>query len=181
MKHFIGLDVSMKETSICIVDEEGKVVHETRKTTDPFQIVEAVKKTELDIEKIGIESGALSHWLVTQLQKLGLPVICVESRQMGALLALKVNKTDKNDARVIANAMRTINYQEVHLKSQQDVELSTLLSARSTLVNQRTTLKNTVRGLLKSYGIRLKTVGKKSFVIAVRDVISGQCTIAGSN
>lgn len=177
MRHFIGLDVSMKETSVCIVDEQGRVVRESREKTCPLQLASAIKKAGLSVEKIGIESGSLSHWLVTQLQKLDLPAICIDSRQMGALLALKINKTDKNDARVIANAMRTMTYQEVKLKSQKDIELSTLLTARATLVSQRTTLKNTIRGMLKSYGIRLKTVGKKTFIVAVKTAIQDQCSI----
>lgn len=171
MKHFIGLDVSMKETSICIVDEQGKVVSEFCRPTDPNLIATALKETQLLIEKVGVESGALSHWLTTQLRSLGIPAICVDARQMSALLSMKINKTDKNDARVIANAVRTMMYQEVKLKSQSDIELSTLLVARLTLVNQRTALKNTVRGMLKTYGIQIGTVGKKSFVDAVKKAI----------
>lgn len=171
MQYFTGLDVSMKETSICIVDEKGKVVFETCVETQPLDIYQALKSTLLPIEKIGIESGSLSHWLVSELLELKLPVLCVDSRQMGALLSLKINKTDKNDAKVIANAMRTSNYQEVKLKSQQSVELSTLLTARATLVQQRTALKNTVRGIIKLFGIRLKTTGSKSFVEATRAAV----------
>ncbi|MBS0635393.1 MAG: IS110 family transposase [Verrucomicrobia bacterium] len=171
MQHFTGLDVSMKETSICIVDEKGKVVFETCVETQPLAIYQALKGTLLPIEKIGVESGSLSHWLVTELLELKLPVLCVDSRQMGVLLSLKINKTDKNDAKVIANAMRTANYHEVKLKSQQAVEISTLLTARATLVQQRTALKNTVRGMIKLFGIRIKSRGNKSFVEATRTAI----------
>lgn len=161
MQYFTGLDVSMKETSICIVDEKGKVAFETCVETQPLDIYQALQSTPLPIEIIGVESGSLSHWLVNQLLDLNLPVVCVDSRQMGVLLSLKVNKTDKNDAKVIANAMRTSNFQEVKLKSQEAVEISTLLTARATLIQQRTAIKNTVRGMIKLFGIRLKSRGKK--------------------
>lgn len=175
MQYFTGLDVSMKETSICIVDEKGKVAFERCVETQPLDIYQALKSAELPIEIIGVESGSLSHWLVNQLLDLNLPVVCVDSRQMGVLLSLKINKTDKNDAKVIANAMRTSNFQEVKLKSQEAVEISTLLTARATLIQQRTAIKNTVRGIIKLFGIRLKSGGSKSFVAATRAAIEKLC------
>lgn len=106
------------------------------------------------------------------MQKLGIPVICVDARHMAAILSLNVNKTDKNDARGIANALRGGLYREVHLKSQMAVDVCSLITARKTLVNQRTKLKNTIRGLLKGYGIRLSTTGTKSFSSKVREMLN---------
>lgn len=174
MKHFIGLDVSMKETSICIVNEQAKVVYENTAVTDPDSIAKQIQATGLDIEKVGVESGSISNWLVTELQKRKIPAICIDSRQMGALLSLKVNKTDRNDARVIADAMRANLYQEVHLKSARQVDLNILLNARKTLVNQRTTMKNTIRGLLKASGVKELPAGKKAFLTAVKEAIKLQ-------
>lgn len=153
MKHYIGLDVSMKHTSICIVDDNGKILFEKEVITDPKVIYESIKETSLEIHLAGLESGSLSHWLVDNLKKLGLPTICVCSRKMAAILSLTINKTDKNDARGIAGALRGGHYRQVHHKSQYAVELSTLMGARRSLVNQRTDGMNTIRGLLKSYGI----------------------------
>src|SRR5581483_209661 len=153
MNHYIGLDVSMKQTSICIVDEKGIIVFEKDVNTDPQIIYDTINGTSLDIKLAGLESGSLSHWLVDNLGKLGLPIICVCSRKMSAILSITINKTDKNDARGIASALRGGHYRQVHHKSLHAVELSTLMGARRSLVNQRTNSMNTIRGLFKSYGI----------------------------
>lgn len=163
MKHYIGLDVSMKETTICVVDEAGSVVYEGSELSDPKKLAQHIQSLKLNIPKIALESGSISHWLVSQMQEFGLPVICVDARHMAAILSLNVNKTDRNDARGIADALRAGLYREVCLKSQTAVDLCTLITARKILVNQRMKLKNTVRGLLKGYGIRLSTTGMKSF------------------
>ena len=163
MKHYIGLDVSMKETSICIVDEKGAILFEKDVDTDPQVIYDVIKGTGLDIQLAGLESGSLSHWLVDNLGKLGLPTICVCSRKMAAILSITINKTDKNDARGIASALRGGHYRQVHHKSQHAVELSTLMGARRSLVNQRTNGMNTIRGLFKSYGIIIGIANTERF------------------
>ena len=178
MKHYVGLDVSMKETSICIVDESGKNVYEQSVLSDPISIVECLKNTNLSIEKIGLESGSISYWLTTQLLKYEMPVICIDARHIAAILSMNVNKTDKNDARGIANAMRCGLYREVKLKPQANVDIEVLLAARKGLVKQRTTLKNTIRGLLKTYGIRLGAItGNKKFLNTVRSHIKDSSSI----
>lgn len=171
MKHYIGLDVSMKETSICVVNEEGKVCYEGNAETDPQVIFEHIQKLNLAIEKVAIESGSISRWLVMNLQRIGLPAICVDARHMSAILSVNVNKTDKNDARGIANALRTGMYRHVDLKSDVDADICSVIAARKALVQERTKLKNVVRGLLKSYGIRIATVGKASFVKCVQECL----------
>lgn len=164
MKHYIGLDVSMKETSICIVNEKGKTVYEGKEKTDPSLLAYHIQKKDLNIDKLALESGSLSHYLITEMQKLGLSVICVDARQMSKVLSVKLNKTDRNDARGIAEALRCGYYREVVLKSQKNVETSTILSSRRMLVQQKVSLKNGIRGLLKSYGICIPVKGKRCFV-----------------
>ena len=171
MRHYIGLDVSMKETSICVIDETAKIVYERIEESDPMKLTTHIKTLNINIEQAAIESGSISHWLVCQMRKLGIPVICVDARHMSAILSLNVNKTDKNDARGIAEALRSGLYREVHLKSQADVDICNLITARKTLVNQRTKLKNTIRGLLKGYGVRLSTTGTKSFLEKVQEIL----------
>lgn len=163
MKHYIGLDVSMKDTSICVVDEIGEVVYEGVEISDPEKLTAHIQALNLNVEKVALESGSISQWLVSNMQRLGLPAICVDARHIAAILSLNINKTDQNDARGIANALRGGLYREVHLKSEPAVEVCSLVTARKALVNQRTKLKNVVRGLLKGYGIRLITTEKKSF------------------
>jgi transposase len=171
MKHYIGLDVSMKQSSICIVDEVGAIVFEKDVVTNPNEIYSCIVETGLNIQLAGLESGSLSHWLVDMLGKLGLPTICVCSRKMAAILELTINKTDKNDARGIAQALRAGYYRKVHHKSQHAVELSTLMGARRSLVSQRTNSMNTIRGLFKSYGIIVGIANTTRFFAKIEKLI----------
>jgi transposase len=172
MNHYIGLDVSMKETVICIMNETGEVVHKGRTKTEPEDITQHLKHTKLSITKIGIETGALSNWLVNELQKHGLPVLCVDARKMSTVLSLRVNKTDNNDAQGIADAMRCGIYKETAQKSKRSIEISTIMQGRKTLINQKVQLSNTVRGLMKSYGVRLGPSGEKEFYKKARNRLS---------
>ena len=99
MKHFVGLDVSMKKTSVCIVNEQAKIVHESEVKTDPHLLADAIKKTGLKIELVGFESGSLGHYLTKGFKERALPAVCIDARKMSTLLSIRVNKTDKNDAR----------------------------------------------------------------------------------
>ena len=107
MKHYIGLDVSLKTTAICIMAENEKIVCEGTTATDPQAIESFIKAANLNIELVAIEAGGTSHWLVQKLQELDLPTICIDARKMSAAIKMRGNKTDKNDAREIANALRT--------------------------------------------------------------------------
>jgi hypothetical protein len=171
MKYYAGLDVSNAETSICIVDENNNIVKEAKVSSDPLSIYRYLQKTGLQFEKIGLEAGSLSHWLVTGLRSENLNVICIDSRFMAAILAVNINKTDRNDARSIANAMRCSNYKEVHIKSIESIKTNCLLTARKALVHQKTQLSNTVRGVLKTFGIKLPK-GMKSIREAIKKAVS---------
>lgn len=173
MSYYAGLDVSMKETSIAIVNDQGKIVFETKCETEPDIIIKNLNDTGFVLTKVGLESGCISFWLIEELKKLGLKAICIESKQMATLIALKVNKTDRNDARLIADAMRCNLYREVHHKAKASIETGLQMRARRTLVDVRTKLKNSIRGFMKAYGIRLGTVSHQKFPIAVRRSIEG--------
>jgi transposase len=144
MKHYIGLDVAMKRTFICIIDETGKIIHEGSEKTDPHLLADYLQKIGLEISLIGFESGSLSHYLFNAFKERGLPAVCMDARKMSAILCLKINKTDKNDARGIAEALRSGMYSRVHHKDQESVDRGVILVARKTMVNQRTQLKNCV-------------------------------------
>jgi transposase len=118
MAHFVGLDVSVKETSVCVVDDAGKVVLEQKVPTEPADIIALLSSLGVTYGRIGIEAGPLSQWLVNALTAAELPVICVETRHMKALLtAQQINKTDRNDARGIAQMMRVGLFKPVHVKT----------------------------------------------------------------
>ena len=105
MDYFAGLDVSVKETSICIVDDAGKIVREVRVASEPEAILQVLTNTIYRFKRVGLEAGPLSQWLFSVLAEAGLPVICVETRHMRAVLKAQINKTDRNDARGIAQMM----------------------------------------------------------------------------
>ena len=134
MKHCAGLDVSVKDTAICIVDEVGKVVRETKVVTEPEAIIALLTSAGLEYARVGLEAGPLSQWLVNGLAEAGLPVICVETRHMKAVLtAQQVNKSDRNDARGIAQMMRVGLYKPVHVKTLASQQERMLLTTRKLL------------------------------------------------
>jgi transposase len=152
MSNYIGLDVSLKTTSICIMNQSGKIMQQMTVATDPKDIFEAIETQNMPVEKAALECGGTSHWLTKELQSLGLPVICIDARKMSAAIAIRTNKTDKNDAEEIANALRTGYYKEVYQKQDHIVEKQTLLTARRNLIDQRTQSINCIKGLLKMHG-----------------------------
>ena len=113
MDHFAGLDVSVKETSVCIVDETGKIVREVKLASEPDALVAVLTSPSYLFKRIGLEAGPLSQWLYNALAEAGLPVICVETRHMRAALKAQINKTDRNDARGIAQMIRVGLYRPV--------------------------------------------------------------------
>lgn len=169
MRHYAGLDVAMKETFLCILDETGKKVYEDKASSTPRGIFKSLKKSGLSIEKAGIESGSLTRHLVKGLQDLEVPALCIDSRKMAAILSVTVNKTDKNDARGIADAIRSNHYKEVYVKSDEDSAVEILLKSRKTLVHLTGILKSTIRGFLKTYGVLLGDLLPKNFEGAVRE------------
>ena len=106
MKHYAGLDVSVKDTSVCIVDETGKVCREMKVSSHPDDLVQFLLDPAWRFERVGLEAGPLSQWLFSGLAEAGFPVVCIETRHAKAFLKAQVNKSDRNDARGIAQIMR---------------------------------------------------------------------------
>lgn len=173
MTYYAGLDISMKTTSIAIINQEGKMVFESVCETDAESIFKQLTTSNYKIEKIGLEAGCISFWLIDELKKFNIHAICIETREMATIIALKVNKTDRNDARLIANAMRCNLYKEVYHKTKNAIDVGIQMGVRRTLINVRTTLKNSIRGHLKAYGIRLGTVSHDNFPKKVRQSTIG--------
>ena len=116
MEYYVGLDVSLKQTSICVVDQTGSVVREGVVDSDPEAISGYVRSKAPDAVRIGLETGPDVHWLWTELKRLGLPVICIDARHAKAVLKMQINKSDRNDAIGIARIMQTGWFKEVHVK-----------------------------------------------------------------
>lgn len=166
MKYYSGLDVSLKTTFICVVNELGEVVLEEEVETDVKAINKRLTDTGLSYERIGIESGQLSIPLCKGLMAEGFPAICVDARHMAAALSARINKNDRNDGRGIANMMRVGLYREVLVKGDEMCDLKVLLGARKQLVENRQKIKGAIRGLLKIWGVTLSTSKKKGSFMA---------------
>ena len=130
MKHYVGLDVSLKETAICIVDEAGKIIGEGKVLSEPEAIMAWLTPLDLFIGKVGLEIGGLARWLHDQLRAAGLPAVCIDPRRLRGLTKTMPVKTDRNDARAIAQVMRVGWYRAVHVKSEASQELRMLLTNR---------------------------------------------------
>ena len=107
MEHYVGLDVSLKMTAVCIVDRSGAIKREGMVPSDPEAIAAFVKARTTNIVRIGLESGATSTWMWSELHRMGLPVICIDARHSKAALQMQINKSDRNDAAGIARIMQT--------------------------------------------------------------------------
>jgi len=178
MRYYVGLDVSVKTTAVCIVDEAGEVIKERSLATEPETLADWLAKTGFEITCVGHEAGPMSAWLHEGLASAGLPVVCVEARQMAALLATRLNKTDRNDARGIAQVMQSGWYKPVHIKSHGAQELRCLLVARRTLLSSQRNIENTIRGMLKVFGLKVGQVSRLKFGERVRELVCNRPEIA---
>ena len=171
MEYFAGLDVSMKETAICVVDGQSKVVVETSVPTDPEAIAAALANWRKSLKRVGHEAGSLSPWLQAGLVKLKLPVVCLETRHVRAAMAAQRNKTDATDALALAHIIRTGWYRIVHVKSEDCYRLRLLLTQRRNLKRKYLDLENSIRHALKVFGIRIGRVGRQRFEAKIRELV----------
>jgi len=171
MAYFAGLDVSVKETSICIVDDTGKIVREARVASEPEALLQVLTNTIYRFKRIGLEAGPLSQWLYSVLAEAGLPVICVETRHMRAMLKAQINKTDRNDARGIAQMMRVGLYRAVHVKTLRSQKLRVLLTHRKLLQSKTIAIENDLRATLRNFGLKVGMVGTVKFEVRIRELV----------
>src|SRR5215472_13994577 len=173
MKHCAGLDVSVKETAICIVDETGKIVREAKVATELTAIVAVLNTAGVECARVGLEAGPMSQWLVSGLLEAGLPVVCVETRHMKAVLkAQQVNKSDRNDARGIAQMMRVGLYKPVHVKTFASQQERMLLTSRKLLRDKLQDMENELRGTLRNFELRVGVVSSGRFEARIRELVA---------
>ena len=147
--------MSLRSCALCIVDGKGKVHLERELPCEAEDIAECLEAFDHPVERIGFEAGALSQHLYFGLQSSGFEVVCMEARQVSAALSAMRNKTDKTDAKGIAQILRTGWFSPVHMKSREAHGLRALLSTRKALLKKTIDLANEARGLLKIFGVRL--------------------------
>jgi transposase len=169
MDHFAGLDVSVKETSVCIVDDTGKITREVRVASEPDALLAVLRDPTYRFKRIGLEAGPLSQWLFSALAEADLPVICVEARHMRAVLKAQINKTDRNVARGIAQMMRVGLYRPVHVKTLRSQKLRMLLTHRKLLQAKAIAVENDLRATLRNFGLKVGVVGAVKFEARVKE------------
>jgi transposase len=170
-QHFVGLDVSVKETAICIIDLQGRTVHRACVESDPKVIREHLFDLKIVFGRIGLEAGPLSPWLYAGLVEAGLPAICVETRHMHAALSARINKTDRNDALGIAQMMRVGLFRPVHVKTPASQQRRLLLTSRKLLQRKVYDIENDLRGQLRNFGLKVGVVGAVGFEARVRELV----------
>src|SRR5260370_538153 len=171
MDHFAGLDVSVKDTSVCIVDDTGRFVREVKVASEPDALLAVLMNPSYHFKRIGLEAGPLSQWLFSALAEASLPGICVETRPMRAVLKAQINKRDRNDARGIAQMMRVGLYRPVHVKTLRSQKLRVLLTHRKLLQSKAIAVDNDLRATLRNFGLKVGVVGTAKFEARIKELV----------
>src|SRR3974390_3068261 len=178
MDYFAGLDVSVKDTGVCIVDDAGKIVREVKVASEPDALLQVLSNPAYCFKRIGLEAGPLSQWLFSALAEAELPVICVETRHMRAVLKAQINKTDRNDARGIAQMMRVGLYRPVHVKTLRSQKLRMLLTHRKLLQAKAIAVENDLRATLRNFGLKVGIVGTARFEARIKELVENVPALA---
>jgi transposase len=152
MPHYAGLDISKKTTAICVLDDTGTPVDEVLVATDPKSLIGALRGKRRRYRHVGMEAGNRATWLLPHLLKAGLPAVLLETRHTHLALRARLNKTDRNDARGMAELLRSGSFRAVHVKSVENQRLKTLLTIRRTLIQKQVDIELSLRGILTQYG-----------------------------
>jgi transposase len=163
MALYVGLDVSLRMTSICVVEADGSTVWEGKAESEPVPLVKVLSPWRDKIALVGIEACPLSEWLYGALVESGFQMVCIETRHAQRFLSSRPNKTDRSDARGIAEMMRLGHYRSVHVKSKASQLLRTTLIARKKFVDHMLAIEDTIRGLMKVHGLKLGAVHRSQF------------------
>ena len=154
------------------MDETGKIVREVKVASEPEELLAVLTNPAYRFKRIGLEAGPLSQWLFSALSEAGLPAICVETRHMRAALKAQINKTDRNDARGIAQMMRAGLYRPVHVKTLRSQKLRMLLTHRKLLQSKAIAVENDLRGTLRNFGLKVGLVGAAKFEARIKELIA---------
>ncbi len=163
MEHYAGIDVSLKESSVCVVDLSGKIVRETKVASEPEALLRHFADLGFPVSRVGLEAGPLSQWLRDSLVGAGLEVVLLETRHVKAALSAMTVKTDRKDARGIAQLLRMGWYRPVHAKSSDARDVRALLVGRKLLQGKLLDVELSIRGILRGYGLKVGVVSRGRF------------------
>ena len=177
MKCYAGIDVSLDSVSVCIVDDAGKVRREAKVACEPDALVAWFRELEITPERIGLEAGPLSQWLHAGLQEAGLAVELLETRHVRTAFRTMPVKTDRKDARDIAQLMRMGWFRPVHCKSVPAQGMRVLLTTRKLILTKRIDMEMGLRGILRGFGLKIGPTTPRTFEARVRNLVEGHPTL----
>jgi len=177
MKHYAGIDVSVERSSVCVVNAEGKIVREGRVVTEPAALIVWFSSRGLSLERIGLEAGPLSQWLYAALREAGLAVELLETRHVRDAFKAMPVKTDRNDARGIAQLMRLGWFRPVHCKSMAAQETRAILTARKLVQSKLHDVEMSLRGILRGFGLKVGKTTRSGFASRIAELVAGNPTL----
>jgi transposase len=177
MIYYAGIDVSLKSSSVAVVDARGKIVREAKVESDPGALIDWFRSCGMPMERIGLEAGPLSQWLYAGMKEAGLAVDLLETRHVRNAFKTMSVKTDRKDARGIAELVRVGWYRPVHCKSMDAQETRTMLAARKLVDQKRRDIEMSLRGLLRGHGLKVGKVSKMGFADRIRELVSGHAML----
>jgi len=177
MEHYAGIDVSLERSSVCVVDATGRIVREAKVASEPEALVRLFGQLGLPLTRVGLEAGPLSQWLHAGLTEAGFEAVLLETRHVKAALSAMIVKTDRKDARGIAQLLRMGWFRPVHRKSPPAQEVRALLVGRKLLQGKLLDVELSLRGILRGFGLKLGEVSRGRFAARVRELASGQPTL----
>ncbi len=179
MNYFAGLDVSLEWTSVCVVDVDGGIVREAKVASEPAALAAFFTGLDFGVTRICLEAGPLSQWLHDGLAEAGLPVVCAETRQLKAILSATVNKSDRDDARGIAQLVRANLIRPVHVKTVSSQEKRMLLANRRFMLKQLCDAEANIRGTLRNFGLKMGKVTRRGLEARVLGLVAERPALAG--
>ena len=178
MEQYAGIDVSMESASVCVVDGTGKIIREVKVASEPAPLIAWFQSLGVAVTRIGLEAGPLSQWLYAAMAEAGLAVELLETRHVRDAFKAMPVKTDRNDARGIAQLMRLGWFRSVHCKSLAAQEVRALLTARRLLQGKRHDVEMSLRGILRGFGLKVGKTTPRLFEARIRDLVDGHSTLA---
>jgi transposase len=176
MDHYAGIDVSLECSSVCVVDASGRIVREGKVASEPEQLIGWFGALGLRLSRIGLEAGPLSQWLYAAMRDTGLVVELLETRHVRDAFRAMPVKSDRNDARGIAQLMRLGWFRPVHCKSLAAQEVRALLTARRLVQAKLHDVEMSLRGILRGFGLKVGRTTAKRFAGRIAELVAGQAT-----
>jgi transposase len=173
MDYYAGIDVSLERSSVCVVDASGKIVREGKVASEPDALINWLRSLGYELSRIGLEAGPLSQWLFAAMRQAGLAVELLETRHVRKAFEAMPVKSDRNDARGIAHLMRLGWFRPVHCKSMGAQETRSLLTARKLVQSKLRDLENSLRGILRGFGLKVGKTTELGFAGRIRELVAG--------